>query len=79
MQNQEEYSLQRDIKRKRKRRRVVVSGVDSKWGADLANVESLEKSNDGFKYWLVVIDVISQYLFVETLKDKASTVLTPGY
>ena len=31
LQNQEEYSLQRDIKRKRKRRRVNVSGVDSQW------------------------------------------------
>ena len=47
LQNQEEYALQRDIKRKRKRRRVVVSGIDSQWGADLANVESLEKANDG--------------------------------
>ena len=76
LQNQEEYALQRDIKRKRKRRRVVVSGIDSQWGADLANVESLEKANDGIKYWLIVIDAFSKYTFVETLKDKkASSVL----
>ena len=76
LQNQEEYSLQRDIKRKRKRRIIVVSGVDRQWGADLADVRSLEKSNNGIKYWLIVIDIFSKFLFVETLKDKkASTVL----
>ena len=76
LQNQEEYSLQRYIKRKRKRRRVVVSSVDGQWGADLADVQSLAKSNNGIKYWLIVIDMFSKFLFVETLNDKkASTVL----
>ena len=68
--------MQRDIKRKSKRRRVVVSGVDSQWGAYLADVQSLEKTNDGIKYWLIVIDMFSKFLFIETLTDKkASTVL----
>lgn len=79
LQNQEEYSLQRDVKRKYRRRRVVVSGVDSQWGTDLANVENLEKFNDGIKYWLVVIDVFSKYLFVETLKDKKASSVVEGF
>ena len=70
LQNQEEYSLQRNTKRKRKRRRVVVSGVDRQCGADLPNVESLKKSNDGIKYWLIVIDTFSKFLFVEMIKNK---------
>lgn len=76
LQNQEEYSLQRDTKKKRRRRKIVVSGVDSQWAVDLADVQNLKDDNDGVKYFLVVIDVFSKYLFVEMLKDKkASTVL----
>lgn len=72
----EEYSVQRDLKRKRKRRRIVVSGVDSQWAVDLADVQNLIKFNDGNKYLLVVVDVFSKFLFVQTLMDKkASTVL----
>ena len=50
--------------------------MDRQWGVDLANVESLEKSNDGIKYWLIVIDTFSKFLFVEMIKNKkAITVL----
>ena len=66
----EEYSVQRDLKRKRKRRRIVVSGVDSQWAVDLADVQNLIKFNDGIKYLLVVVDVFSKFLFVQTLMDK---------
>ena len=76
LRNKEEYSLQRDTKRKRKRRKIVVSGVDSQWAVDLADVQNLKTDNDGVKYFLVVIDVFSKFLFIEMLKDKkASTVL----
>ena len=77
--NQEEYALQRDIKRKRKRRKVVVSGKDSQWGVDLANVESLQKSNDGIKYWLVLIDVLSKFVFVQTLTDKKASTIVDAF
>lgn len=64
------------MKRKRKRRRIVVSGVDSQWAVDLADVQNLIKFNDGIKYLLIVVDVFSKLLFVQTLMDKkASTVL----
>ena len=58
---------------------MVVSGVNRQWGVDLANVESLEKSNDGIKYWLVVIDIFSKYLFVETLQDKKATTVLKAF
>ena len=57
LQNQDEYSLQRAVRRKFKRRRVVVSGTDSQWDIDLANVENIGKYNDSFTYLLFVIDV----------------------
>ncbi|MEW8509096.1 MAG: hypothetical protein AB2598_20640 [Candidatus Thiodiazotropha sp.] len=79
LENLEEYALQRDIKRKRKRRKVIVSGLDSQWGADLADVQSLSKSNEGIKFWLVVIDVFSKYLFVVTLKDKKASSVVEAF
>lgn len=78
LQNQEEYSLQRDLKRKRKRRKIVVSGIDSQWAVDLADVQNLKEYNDGIKYFLVVIDVFSKFLFIETLKDKKASTVVRG-
>ena len=37
----EEYSVQRDLKRKRKRRRIEFSGVHQQWAVDLADVQNL--------------------------------------
>ena len=79
LQNQEEYALQKDVKRKRKRRRIVVSGVDQQWAVDLANVESLEKSNNGIKYWLIVKDTFSKLLFIETLPSKNTTAVVQAF
>lgn len=38
LKNQDDYSLQRPSRHPRKRARVVVSGIDNQWDADLADM-----------------------------------------
>ena len=59
LQNQLSFSLNKHISRKFKRGIVIVEGIDDQFEADLASITDYEKSNDGYKYLLVVIDVFS--------------------
>lgn len=70
LQEQDVYTLHKDLSRKFKRRQIITSGVDIQWGIDLANVANTSKFNDGINYLLIVIDVFSKYLFVQHVKTK---------
>ena len=62
--------LHKPVRRKFKRRRVLVSGIDKIWAADLADMQAFSKLNRGIKYLLAVIDVFSKYGYLVPLKDK---------
>ncbi|XP_065642663.1 uncharacterized protein LOC136074287 [Hydra vulgaris] len=53
-----------------KKRKVIVNGIDKIWAADLVDMQSLSKFNDGIKYLLMVIDVFSKYGWIVPLKNK---------
>jgi len=79
LQNQEPYSLNKNVSRSFQRGRVLVKGIDDQWEADLADMQSYSKSNDDIKYLLFVIDVFSRYLWVEPLKDKSANEVAGGF
>lgn len=64
--------LHKPIKRKFKRRRVMVFNIDDIWSADLKDMQSLSKSNKGYKYLLNVIDLFSKHAYSIPLKSKTS-------
>ena len=78
LQDQDAYSLQRNVIRKFKRNRVVVNGIDSMWDRDLADVQSLSKYNDNYKYLLLVIDIFSRFLQVIPLRNKTAKEIVSG-
>lgn len=70
LKGQETYTLHRRVRRTFPRNRVVVAGIDDQWDADLMDMVSLSKHNDGVKYVLVTIDIFSRYSWMRPLKTK---------
>ena len=62
--------LHKPVKRKFRKRRVLVSGIDKIWAADLADMKALSKENEGYKFLLLVIDTFSKYGWIVPLKNK---------
>ena len=72
------YSLNRHVRKVKRWPKVLVSGIDDQFEADLADLSAPEyvAANRGVKYLLFMIDVFSRYLWVEPLKNKlAQTVI----
>ena len=53
--------------------------IDSLWEADLAFVQDVAKENDGVNYLLVVIDVLSKYVWGRPMKNKTASSLLEGF
>ena len=56
-----------------------MNGKDEQWQADLVDVQALKKDNDGYRFLLTVIDVLSKYAWVVPLKDKTGKSLVDGF
>ena len=78
-ENVEPYTLNRRVQRNFQRGRVMVSGIDDQWEADLADMQSYSKENNDIKYLLFIIDVFSRFLWVEPLKDKTSQEIVSAF
>ena len=53
--------------------------MDEQWQADLVDVQALKGENDGFRYLLTVIDILSKYAWVVPLKDKTGKSLVDAF
>jgi hypothetical protein len=72
LQKQRVYTMHRQRRRHFDRLRTRPSGLHTDWQADLAIFDQLTAKNDGYKYLLVCIDVLSRKLFVSPVRSKAS-------
>ena len=79
LQNQDAYSLNKSVKRNFQHGRVVVSGIDDQWDADLASFACDRDENDGYKYLLVVIDIFCHYAWIEPIKDKTAKEIVKAF
>lgn len=73
LQGQETYTLHKPTRRNFRRNRVIVTGIDSQWQADLVDMSRLSKGNGGYKFILTVIDIFSKYAWAVPLKDKSGS------
>ena len=53
-----------------KKEEFILHFKDNIWGADLADMQLISKSNKGVRFLLCVIDIFSKYAWVVPLKDK---------
>ena len=79
LSNENPYSLHRPARRTYKRNKTYVSGIDTQWQADLADVQSLAQDNSGHKYLLTCIDVFSKYAWVVPIKNKSAKEMVAGF
>ena len=52
---QDTYTLHKPTRKNIQRNRVLVDGIDHEWQADLVDMSSLNKENDGVNYLLILI------------------------
>ncbi len=79
LRQQPTYTLHKPIRRRFKRNRVIVGGIDDQWQADLVDVASLSRYNGGLKFLLTCIDIFSKFAWVVPLRDKTGTSLIKAF
>jgi transposase InsO family protein len=79
LMKQDTYTLHKPMRRHFRRNRVIVGGIDQQWQMDLADLQSMQKFNDGYRYLLVCIDVFSKYAWVVPLKNKTGPALVEAF
>ena len=70
LSSQNTYTLHKQVRKKFPRNPYTVTNVDDFWEMDLADLSSLAKYNDKFKYLLKVIDIFSRYAWSVPLKMR---------
>jgi len=79
LQKQSTYTLYRPGRKRFKRLKTVPDGLNTDWQCDLAIFDTLSKNNDGYKYLLVCIDVLSRKLYVAPSKSKSSKFMIDAF
>ena len=79
LKGQPTYTLHRPARRHFRRNRVIVGGIDSQWQADLVDMQSVVKQNDGVRYLLTCIDIFSKYAWVVPIRTKTGTQLIDAF
>lgn len=76
---QDTYTLHRPARRRYPRNRVIVGGIDSQWQADLVDMTAFVKANDGYRYLLTCIDILSKYAWVVPIRTKTGAHLIEAF
>ena len=79
LSSEDVYTLHKPIKRRFKRRRVIVGGINQQLQGDLIDLQKLKKSNNGVSFLLTLIDVFSRYASVFPLKNKKGESLSKAF
>jgi transposase InsO family protein len=79
LKTKDSYTKHRPARKNFKRNQVVAAYIDEQWQGDLAEVWDIASQNKGIRYLLVLIDVVSKYLWVEPLKSKTGPVVLAGF
>jgi Integrase core domain/Chromo (CHRromatin Organisation MOdifier) domain len=73
------YTRFRSSRKNFKRNPIIVAHIDAQWQGDLADVSNLSRNNKGIRFLLVLIDVLSKFIWVEPLKTKNGEDVLAGF
>jgi hypothetical protein len=76
LQAQYWYQKHRRVRKNFSRNQVIACRVDYQWQADLADLQTLAKFNNNYRYILTVIDVVSRFAWSKPLKNKTASSVT---
>ena len=79
LQEQDAYNLHRRLRKKFEKRSYNVFNMNDLWEIDLMDLRSLKHENDDHTFVLVVIDVLSKYVFAEPMKNKSAESVTEAF
>jgi hypothetical protein len=79
LQEQESYTLHKKVLRKFERDFFFVTNIDDCWQMDLFDMQKFSTVNDGVKYILIVIDVLSKFMWCRCLKNKTGKLVTEAF
>ena len=79
LHSKDTYTLHKPVRYNFPRNRVIVTGIDDQWQADLVDVSSLARFNKGYKFLLTCIDVFCKFSWVVPLKNKSGESLVNGF
>ncbi len=71
--------LHKPARRHYPKRHVVVGKANDIWAADLVDMQARSRSNSGFKYILMIIDVFSRYGWAVPLKNKTGAEMVRAF
>ena len=77
--DQDTYTIHKYNKKKFKRNKIIINGIDDTWQADLVDLSNLSEVNDDYKWLLTVIDVFSKFAWAIPLKNKQSNSVVEGF
>lgn len=79
LNKQNAYTLFKQRRKNFLRVPILVDYLDEQWQADILDMTWLARENDGYKYILVVIDILSRYAWAIALKDKSAKTVTDAF
>ena len=71
--------LRKPILRKFNKQKVHSSFISNIWGADLADIQLLNKLNKGVRFSWWIMDIYNKYTFVISLKDRKGIKVTNAF
>lgn len=79
LQQKDTYTKYRTARRSFKRNPVMAGYIDEQWQGDLADMGNLADTNDDVKFLLVLIDIVSKYMWVQALRSKSGPDVLEGF
>jgi hypothetical protein len=79
LSSQDAYTLRKPTRVRFPRRRTYAKAINDLFQADLVDVSSISRYNDGYRYILTCIDVFSKRAWAVPLKTKSGSEVTPAF